>query len=395
MSAAESKDKESVPAGGKVPVSEASMMSEAVQELVSTLRGGLAGAGPATDVDGGGLEARIAARRAQIVGSRGEVPPERLRAALAKRSPSLGLPAGTALLPSRQRLLAHRVAPASDAATAIVQSLRPLRPGVIDAAEVEAVVRSVAGLIAALRREAVEPEPRKELVDAKLTALFGADDVATRAKTAQQNGDRKPKGQLDRLRRVMRASRNEDDQFTSSDDVEQGNQLELLEINLRGIEDAFRSFFDDEAAETPSAIDRVPDVQAQLRVVVDSTADLRVRLHAAGADDAELAAPDGRLSGIEASLPRMTMARLLAWIEDLAGGSTAAELPVTGSIGLATLHAEADVLQPAVTRLAALGDSAAAHGAVGAALGDPRVREALQVLASQLSTITTPSGGSR
>jgi hypothetical protein len=356
-----------------------------------------AGRGGATHAGAGGLDARIAAARSRILGTRGAVPPDRVRAALGGGHGYGGLPAGTALLTSRQQLLARRVEPETACALAILRDLRPIRPAELDPAEVTAAVRVVTTGVEALRREAVEPEPRQELVASRLDGL---------------------RRQLGRLEQLMEPHRDRDDHFTSGEDLQQRNRLVLLGEHLDRVEQAFDTFFDADRRK-PAAVDRVIDVQAQLRVVADSVAEVRTRFGDAGASEEELAAPEGRLDRLDPDdddLPRMTVARLLSWITDLAVGPDAADLPITGSFGLRTVQRDAEELSRIVARVVALGDPDEDPGAFAAlraapryeggsdrvrggsvadALTDDGVRRSLRALRTQLDAVAATAGGTR
>lgn len=333
---------------------------QSLRELASAARSGTTG-GTSRAGTGGGLADRIAAARAQVVGARGPVTADRVRTALARTSGPTDVLAGTILLPSAQRVLSAHVTAAADAATAILSALRPIREALVDPAEVAAVVGATRSTLAALRREAVEPEPREELVAAKRV-------------------------QLVHLRERLLELFASDDDFTSAADLEQTVQLGLLEGHVASIEGAYVAYF--HAQGGPVAVDLVPIVQAQLRVVGDTVAELRSRLAQAGASEFELAAPDARLSELGEGLPTMTLARFLDWITDYARGTTAADLPTTGGVGLDALRRERDRIQPIVDQVVGIAGHDAGHaGAVALALGDAGVQAELAALGAQLRAL--------
>jgi hypothetical protein len=369
-------------------------VAESLQQIASATQAGRSRSPSAGE---GGLDARIAAVRARILGTRGEVAPERVRAALGGDRRAPGVPAGTALLPSPQRLLVQQVSPEAEQALSVLRDLQPIRPARLDPAEVTAAVRVVTVAVEALRREAVEPEPRQELVAARFAGL---------------------ERQLPRLVRLMEPRRDLDDHFTSGADLEQRNRLLLLSSHLERIAEAFAAFFRRLDQGLPASVDRVYDVQSQLRVVADSVAEVRTRFADAGASEAELAAPEGRLDRLDPDLPRMTVARLLAWVTDLAVGPSAADLPTTGSFGLAEVRADARELRDVVAAIVAAGDDPeeghavprhfavfiddhdgdddddrSRGGSVADALTDDGVRRALRALYTQLDAVVVTAGG--
>jgi hypothetical protein len=334
-----------------------------------------------TTASADGLGGRIAARRAQIVGARGPVPYDRVRVAVMRESPTAwDVPVSTGDLPSSQQLLVAQVEPAAAAAQSILEALVPSRVGRVDQAEVAAVVTKTANALGALRAEALTRDPREELVDVRRENL-------RRLRL--------------RLRRVMAPRRDPDDRFRSREDLEQENRLTMFERHLTVVEQAWDEYFV-AAWRSPPAMDRVSGVQDQLRVVGDTAAVLRQRLNEAGVRETELAAPEARLYRIDKTLPRMTMASLLTWIAELGGGREAADLPTTGSLGLASIKSEATSLLEIIEDLRKTADGSpagsstgAGSGALAAALRDGGVKKALDALLLQLETVVTTAGGRR
>jgi hypothetical protein len=365
-------------AGKPPPVSPASKNGAATSlaDIAAILRAQLP-ASTAASADGLGV--RIAARRAQIVGARGPVAYERVRAAVMREAPGArDLPLSTGDLPSRQQLLVAQVEPAAAAAQSILEALVPSRMGRVDQAEVAAVVTKTASAVGALRAEAVARDPREQLVNVRRENL---------------------KSLRNRLRRVMEPRRDLDDRFRSREDLEQENRLTMFERHVAVVEQAWKEYFE-AARQSAPAMDRVSDVQDQLRVVGDSATVLRRRLNEAGARDPELAAPEARLILIDKKLPRMTMASLLTWIAELGGGREAADLPTTGSLGLASIEKEATSLLKIVQRLITAAtksldgsSTGAGSGALSQALRDGGVKKALDALRQQLETVVTTAGG--